>query len=141
MKTTTTPSLDETSVETPTFTDGTKNYLIDIDGTVCDDISNNHPELMVTATPFPDARETINNWFDEGHVITFFTSRTDVHREITETWLNEHGFNYHNLLMNKPRGGNYHWIDNASVQATRYNGVFSPLVKKEKTIEVFDDEK
>ena len=41
--------------------------------------------------------------------------------------------------MGKPRGGNYHWIDNHLVKATRYNGKFTDLVDKEVTIEVFDD--
>ena len=53
----------------------------------------------------------------------------------------EHGFKYHSLLMGKPRGGNYHWIDNHLVKATRYNGTFGDLVKKEVTIEVFKDER
>jgi len=71
-------------------------------------------------------------------VITYFTSRTENHREVTEKWLNENGFKYHALLMGKPRGGNYHWIDNHLVKATRFNGKFTDLVKKEKTIEVFE---
>ena len=45
------------------------------------------------------------------------------------------------LLMGKPRGGNYHWIDNHLVKATRYNGKFTDLVEKKVTIEVFDDDK
>ena len=32
---------------------------------------------MDTAELYPDALETINKWFDEGHVITFFTSGPD----------------------------------------------------------------
>ena len=87
-----------------------KNYLIDIDGTICDDIPNEEPERMATAELYPDAKITCNNWFQEGHIITFFTSRTEDHREVTEKWLEENGFNYHGLLMGKPRGGNYHWI-------------------------------
>ena len=60
-------------------------------------------------------------------------------REVTQNWLKQHGFKYHSLLMGKPRGGNYHWIDNHLVKATRYNGKFTDLVEKEVTIEVFDD--
>ena len=60
-------------------------------------------------------------------------------RSFHETWLKENGFKYHSLLMGKPRGGNYHWIDNHLVKATRYNGKFTDLVEKEMTIEVFDD--
>jgi hypothetical protein len=40
--------------------------------------------------------------------------------------------------MNKPRGGNYHWIDNHIVRATRYNGKWLAMTKKIKTIEVFE---
>ena len=122
----------------PMLADNRKNYLIDIDGTICDDIPNEEPKRMATAELYPDALETINKWFDEGHVITYFTSRTEDHREVTEKWLNENGFKYHALLMGKPRGGNYHWIDNHLVKATRFNGKFTDLVKKEKTIEVFE---
>lgn len=114
-----------------------RNFLIDIDGTICDDIPNEEPERMVTVTPYPDAIEMINKWYDEGHVITFFSSRTDVHKEITEEWLARHGFKYHHLLLNKPRGGNYHWIDNHIVRATRFKGRFTDFVTMQKSIEVF----
>lgn len=116
-----------------------RNFLIDIDGTVTEDVPNEEPERMKTCAPFPDALETVNKWFDEGHIITFFTSRTEDLREITEAWLHKHGFKYHGLLMNKPRGGNYHWIDNHIVRATRYEGKFTDLVRMTKTIEVFKD--
>ena len=33
----------------PVLPDGIKNYLIDIDGTICDDIPNEEPERMSTA--------------------------------------------------------------------------------------------
>ena len=123
----------------PVLQEGVKNYLIDIDGTICDDIPNEEPERMATAELYPDALKTLNKWYDEGHVICFFTSRTEEHRNVTEKWLKENGFNDHSLLMGKPRGGNYHWVDNHLVRATRYNGKFTDLVEKEVTIEVFDD--
>jgi hypothetical protein len=116
-----------------------KNFLIDIDGTICDDIPNEEPERMGTCLPYPDALRILNKWFDEGHIITFFTSRTDAHKEITEEWLDRHGFKYHGVLYNKPRGGNYHWIDNHIVKATRYRGRFTDLVVRNQEIEVFDD--
>jgi hypothetical protein len=116
-----------------------KNFLIDIDGTITEDIPNEQPERMVSCPPFPDALNTINRWYDEGHVIYFFTSRTESLRKITEEWLKTHGFRYHGMLMGKPRGGNYHWIDNHVVRATRYIGKFGDLVKKEKQIEVFEE--
>ena len=92
-----------------------KNYLVDIDGTICEDIPNEEPERMGTAQVFPNAVDTINKWYEEGHIITFFTSRTEEHRAITEEWLERNGFKYHNLIVCKPRGGNYQWIDNAPI--------------------------
>jgi len=121
----------------PVLPDNVKNYLIDIDGTICDDIPNEEPERMATAKVFPDALETLNKWFDEGHIITFFTSRTEEHRQVTLEWLDANGFKYHGLLMNKPRGGNYHWIDNHIVRATQYTTKFTDLVEVEKKIQVF----
>lgn len=116
-----------------------KNYLIDIDGTITDDVPNEEPERMVDCEPYPDALETINKWYDQGHIICFFTSRTEDLREITETWLKKNGFKYHSVLMGKPRGGNYHWIDNHLVKATRYKGKFTDMVDKKVTIQVFKD--
>ena len=125
----------------PQLEDGVKNYLIDIDGTICDDIPNEEPERMLTAKVYSDALETLNKWYEEGHLICFFTSRTEEHRDYTEIWLKDNGFKYHSLLMGKPRGGNYHWIDNHLVKATRYRGKFTNLIEKDVTIEVFDDGK
>ncbi|ESU28428.1 hypothetical protein FLJC2902T_17890 [Flavobacterium limnosediminis JC2902] len=123
----------------PVLQDGIKNYLIDIDGTITEDVPNEQPERMATCEPFPDALETINKWYDEGHQICFFTSRTEEHREVTTVWLNKHGFKFHSILFGKPRGGNYHWIDNHLVKATRFNGKFTQLVEKEVVIQVFND--
>ena len=121
----------------PILPEEVKNYLIDIDGTICDDIPNEQPERMVDANLFDDALETINGWYDEGHIITFFTSRIEEHRIVTEKWLDSNGFKYHGLLMNKPRGGNYHWIDNHIVRATRYEGKFTNLIEQSANIQVF----
>ena len=121
----------------PVFIDEIKNYLIDIDGTICDDIPNEEPERMKTANVYDDDLITLNKWFEIGHIITFFTSRTEEHREVTEIWLNNNGFKYHDLLMNKPRGGNYHWVDNHIVRATRFSGKFTDLIEEEVKIQVF----
>ena len=53
----------------PVLPVGVKNFLIDIDGTISEDIPNEEPERMVTAACFPDALEKCNQWYDEGHVI------------------------------------------------------------------------
>lgn len=121
----------------PLLPEMVKNFLIDIDGTICDDIPNEEPERMKICLPYPDALKIINKWYDEGHVITFFTSRTEAHRELTEEWLKRHRFKFNGLIMGKPRGGNYHWIDNHIVKATRFKGQFTDLIVKTHEIEVF----
>lgn len=128
---------DEGYLASPQLPKDIKNYLIDIDGTITDDVPNEDPQRMSVVQPYHGSIETLNKWYDEGHIITFFTSRTEEHREITEAWLDKWGYKYHGLLMNKPRGGNYHWVDNHIVKGTRYEGVWSDLVKEERTIEVF----
>ncbi len=122
----------------PVLPANVKNYLIDIDGTICDDIPNEEPHRMIDAAVYPDALKTLNKWFDEGHIITFFTSRTEEHRNVTEEWLAKHGFNYHGILFGKPRGGNYHWIDNHMVRATRFEGKFTDLIVRSAKVEVFE---
>ena len=122
----------------PVLPDGIKNYLIDIDGTITDDVPNEEPWRMETCLPYQGSVEMINKWYDEGHIITFFTSRTESHRKVTEEWLDKHGYKHHGVLMNKPRGGNYHWIDNHIVRATRFEGKFTDMVEKTVSIQVFE---
>ncbi len=123
----------------PVLPENVKNYLIDIDGTITEDVPNEQPERMATCEPFPDALETLNNWYNKGHIITFFTSRTLEHKTVTEAWLDKHGFKYHGVIYGKPRGGNYHWIDNHIVRATKYKGKFTELTTKLKKVELFEE--
>jgi hypothetical protein len=119
----------------PVLAANINNYLVDIDGTICEDIPNEEPERMADATISPGALDTLNKWYDEGHIITFFTSRTEEHRAVTEEWLNKNGFKYHALLVGKPRGGNYHWIDNAPVEVMNIKEDFwKSNLNKNKTI-------
>jgi uncharacterized HAD superfamily protein len=115
-------------------------FLIDIDGTVCDDIKNEDSHLYPTAEPLPNAREIINKWYDDGNVITFFTARESKDREVTEKWLSDNGFKYHGLVMDKPRikdEQEYVWIDNRKVRAITYLGTWSDLTEVDAKIKVF----
>jgi hypothetical protein len=132
------PTIVDGEAISPKLPENVKNYLIDIDGTITEDVPNEEPERMATCLPFPDALKTCNEWYDEGHIITFFTSRIEEHRTVTEEWLKKYKFKYHGLLMGKPRGGNYHWIDNHLVKATRYKGKFTHLVEEKVNIQVFE---
>lgn len=116
-------------------------FLIDIDGTICDDIKNEESHLYPTAKCYPDALRIINKWYDEGNIITFFTARESKDRDVTETWLNENGFKYHGLVMDKPRikdEQEYIWIDNRKVRAVTYLGNWTELKEIETKIQVFE---
>lgn len=117
-----------------------KLFLIDIDGTICDDIKNEDCHLYESAGVFEGALEIINKWYDEGHVITFFTARESKDRQVTEDWLKKHGFKYNGLVMDKPRiteGQEYVWIDNKKVRAVTYLGTWSDLVEVDARIQIF----
>ena len=118
-----------------------KLFLIDIDGTICDDILNENYYLYPTANVFPRALEIINKWYDEGNVITFFTARESKDRNVTLEWLDKHGFKYHGLIMDKPRINDqqeYVWIDNKKVRAITYLGTWSDLKEVDAKIQIFE---
>ena len=118
-----------------------KILLVDIDGTISDDIKNEDSHLYPTAKEYPHALSLLNKWYDEGNKIHFFTARESKDREVTEIWLKEKGFKYHGLIMDKPRikdGEEYFWIDNRKVRAVTYNGVWSELKEVTAKIRTFE---
>ena len=123
-----------------------KIFLIDMDGTICDNIRNEAGiEAMRDAKPYPDSIEAVNKLHDEGHFICIFTARTDEHYKVTEEWLKAHGVKYDQILVNKPRKvgkyTEYHLIDDTKARATTYKGKFSHKFKKQLAeVEVFDEE-
>ena len=124
--------------------DSRRIFFIDIDGTVCENVRNEDGvEAMQKAKPFADSVRMINQLFDEGHYICFFTARTDEHRDVTEAWLKHHGVRHHQVIFNKPRKqdpfSEYHFIDDAHVRATTFKGKFTGFVKKSVEIETFED--
>lgn len=58
-------------ISNPVLPEGIKNYLIDIDGTICDDIPNEQPEKMITAKAFTDALNVIKNGMNKGILSIF----------------------------------------------------------------------
>ena len=116
-------------------------FLIDIDGTICDDIKNEESHLYPNAKPIDGALKIINKWYDDGNVITFFTARENKDRVITESWLKDNGFKYHGLVMDKPRikdGQEYVWIDNRKVRGVTFLGNWSELKEVDAKIQTFE---
>ena len=117
-----------------------KIFLIDIDGTICDDIKNEDSHLYPTAKVIQGSLEQINKWAEEGHTITFFTAREEKDRVVTLKWLWEHGFKFHQLIMDKPRisdNQEYVWIDNRKVRAVTYLVTWTDLVEVNAKIQTF----
>jgi uncharacterized HAD superfamily protein len=122
-----------------------KILIIDIDGTVCEDIRNEEgEERMKNAKMLQSSIDEINKLYDQGHFICFFTARTDEFKQVTEEWLEKHGVRFHKVIYNKPRKigefNEYHFIDDSHVRATTFKGKFTEFVKKNVDIEVFDEE-
>ena len=89
--------------------------------------------------PIENAVESIDK-FSKEYEIHFLSARNFPEAwDITKQWLDKWGFKYSNLLMGKPRGGNYHWIDNHIVRGTRYKGQWTELTNRTVEIQVFDD--
>ena len=76
---------------------------VDIDETICDYDGEGDYSL---ASPIPARIDEINELFDEGHQIVYWTARGTVTgidwREITETQLKKWGVKYNELRMGKP---------------------------------------
>jgi len=110
--------------DTKRLAPGRKNRLIDIDGTIGDDIDNENSHLYPSAKVFDGAVKRINEFYDAGDFIVFFTAREEKDRKVTEEWLQKAGFKYHYLLMGKPRGQGreYWWLDNLPGSYERFTG-------------------
>ncbi len=77
-----------------------KTIFIDIDGTICTEERTFERSL---AKPIPGAKEKINAMYNAGNTIIFWTARGWEQYKITEKWLKDHGFLYHQILMGKPQ--------------------------------------
>ncbi|HEX3655070.1 MAG TPA: hypothetical protein VHV55_04655 [Pirellulales bacterium] len=73
--------------------------LIDIDGTICTEES---PADRPLALPLPGALEAVNQLVADGHTVILWTGRGWDQYRVTKAWLDDHGFNYDQLLMGKP---------------------------------------
>ncbi|MGD1094120.1 MAG: hypothetical protein ABSB35_19315 [Bryobacteraceae bacterium] len=73
--------------------------LIDIDGTIC---SEESPFDRPLARVFSGAVQTINGYKAAGHIVVFWTGRSWEQYRVTKSWLDDHGFQYDELIMGKP---------------------------------------
>jgi hypothetical protein len=87
-------------------------YIIDIDGTICEEGPVFERSL---AKPLRGAVEKVNWIYNTGNIVIFFTARGWQEYKMTEFWLKEHGFLYHQLICGKPIGDKY--VDDRSTNS------------------------
>lgn len=88
-------------------------YIIDIDGTICNTVDGDYYH----STPMPDRIRKVNDLYDAGHTITYWTARggnsgidwSEYTRKQLESW----GCKYHQLKMGKPVYDL--WVDDKAV--------------------------
>jgi hypothetical protein len=132
------PSSKKTAMPDPSaLKEGQKNFIFGFEGCICKIQKSRRNEGALLAEEIPGAREWINQRFDEGHFICFLSSLREKHRNEITSWLNSHGFKYNSLILGKPEAISYHYVDDRHVQATKFNGRYSPLVRKNHRIQVF----
>lgn len=89
-------------------------YVVDIDGTICNNTYGKYEE----AVPFLERIKKINDLYDEGHEIWYFTARgmstnpppskaTMKWYSLTKQQLENWGCKYHHLYMGKPSADYY----------------------------------
>lgn len=104
-------------------------YVIDIDGTICEngECSGCKYEGSV---PLLDRIDKINQLYDEGHIIKYFTARgmgryndngekaKEKFYSLTKMQLELWGCKYHELILGKPSGDVY--IDDKGIAANDF---------------------
>ena len=77
-------------------------YCFDIDGTICVTPGAKYH----LSTPIYERIQVVNELFQDGHEINFFTARGTVSgldlKDLTESQLKAWGVMYHKLIMGKP---------------------------------------
>ena len=104
-----------------------KTYVIDIDGTICDWEAGRDYTL---SEPFPERIKIINDLYDDGNIIKYFTARgmgrfkgdrdkaVEFFYTITEGQLDRWGCKYHKLILGKPSADYY--IDDKGIGANEF---------------------
>lgn len=98
-------------------------FVIDIDGTIC---TEERQFSRSMAEPLDGAIEALRALKDSGHTIILYSARTWAEYEMTVKWLNDHGFQYDQLVLGKPQGDV--WIDDRAVRFTRWSEILEDLI-------------
>lgn len=93
-------------------------YIVDIDGTICNNTGGNYEN----AQPYKDRIEKINNLYEAGNYIIYWTARGGNSGinwgSLTRKQLAEWGCKYDELNMKKPAYDL--WIDDKAINSEEY---------------------
>ncbi len=99
-----------------------KIIAVDIDGTLCSEICDDHDagcqctngwkdmdyeKHFQNVVAYPDAITKINTLYDQGHHIVLYTARFLLDKETTLKWLEDNNVKYHKIIMEKFRADLY----------------------------------
>ena len=83
-----------------------KKYVIDIDDTICIEKGP-----VISRVPYRDRIKKVNELYDKGHTIIFYTARGFVSKvdflDLTTKQLTDWGVNYDKIYMGKPNADYY----------------------------------
>ena len=95
------------------------NIFVDVDNTICQPDPNMDYDKVI---PWMDRIARINELYDEGHRVTYWTARGTMTgidwRETTQNQLNEWGAKHHDLILGKPAFDLF--IDDKSIHCDRF---------------------
>ena len=98
-------------------------YVVDIDDTICTSFTGEDGSRQYDkAEPLPERIEKINELYDQGETIIYWTARGSSTgldwAELTKDQLDSWGCKYHELWMGKP---SYDiWIDDKAINSDMY---------------------
>jgi hypothetical protein len=103
--------------------------FVDIDNTIT--ITNGSD--YINSQPLYDKIKIINDLYDDGHAITYWTARGSAsgtnHYELTKKQLNDWGVKYHDLMIGKPSYDIF--IDDKTINKIEKNQI-EWLIKEEE---------
>lgn len=95
-------------------------YIIDIDGTICTVVLDQHGDVDYTQSqPLRSRIDKINALYDQGHEITYWTARGSAsgidRTKLTTEQLQAWGAKYHRLELRKPVYDI--WVDDKAINS------------------------
>lgn len=102
-----------------------KKWVIEIDGIICSQELN-----CENARPYINRIKFINELYDKGHTIVYFTTRTTEMSEVTKNQFEKWGIKYSQLIFDKPLADYY--ITNKIFDIGLYDKIFTDTEEYKK---------